>query len=130
MKSPFYLFKILARFLRGSQTLKIACSLTMTSVNFLKEMLSLELFHLFVFKCLLLFWFQDIAAQILKRYYHLVDTKWTDNAVFLEHFKQECKDICSDSNFQLAVIQLQRDKLAYVFEEYGEKVGLKCFITS
>ncbi|KAG8194820.1 hypothetical protein JTE90_017259 [Oedothorax gibbosus] len=65
---------------------------------------------------------KDIAAQILKRYYHLVDTKWTDNAVFLEHFKQECKDICSDSNFQLAVIQLQREKLAYVFEEYGEKV--------
>ncbi|GFR26679.1 charged multivesicular body protein 7 [Trichonephila clavata] len=65
---------------------------------------------------------KDLASKILNRYYELVDTKWTDSAIFLEHFKQECKNICSDSNFQLAVMQLQRTKQACVFEEYGEKV--------
>ncbi|KAF8768119.1 Charged multivesicular body protein 7 like protein [Argiope bruennichi] len=65
---------------------------------------------------------KDLSAKILKRYYELIDTKWTDNAVFLEHLRQECKDICSESNFELAVMQLQREKIASVFEEYGEKV--------
>ncbi|GIY01136.1 charged multivesicular body protein 7 [Caerostris extrusa] len=65
---------------------------------------------------------KDLASKVMNRYYELVDTKWTDNAVFLEHLKQECRDICSESNFQLAVIQLQREKKACVFEEYGEKV--------
>ncbi|GFT80401.1 hypothetical protein NPIL_224371, partial [Nephila pilipes] len=64
----------------------------------------------------------DLATKTLNRYYELVDTKWTDSAIFLEHFKQECKDICSDFNFQYAVMQLQREKKACVFEEYGEKV--------
>ncbi|CAL1281849.1 unnamed protein product [Larinioides sclopetarius] len=65
---------------------------------------------------------KDLASKILSRYDELIETKWTDNAVFLEHLRQECRDICCETNFRLAVIQLQREKKASVFEEYGEKV--------
>ncbi|GBO05851.1 hypothetical protein AVEN_201842-1 [Araneus ventricosus] len=65
---------------------------------------------------------QDLASKIVNLYKGLIETKWTDNAVFLEHLRQECKDICSDFNFKLAVIQLQREKKASIFEDNGEKV--------
>ncbi|XP_042912940.1 charged multivesicular body protein 7 [Parasteatoda tepidariorum] len=65
---------------------------------------------------------KDLAAKLLKRYRDLVDTKWTDTAVFLDTFREECEDICPMQSFNLALIQLQNDRNAVVFEQDGKKV--------
>lgn len=51
-----------------------------------------------------------------------MNSELTDNITFFDIFEEQCRDICSGVNFNLAIIQLQKDKHIYVFEDKGRKV--------
>lgn len=65
---------------------------------------------------------KQLAKKVLLRHKELVNSEITDNVVFLDTFEVQCKDICMGTNFDLAIIQLQKEKQVYVFEDKGRKV--------
>lgn len=65
---------------------------------------------------------KELAKKVLERHKELVNSEITDNVIFLDTFEEQCKDICIGTNFDLAIIQLQKEKHAYVFEDKGRKV--------
>ncbi|KFM63770.1 Charged multivesicular body protein 7, partial [Stegodyphus mimosarum] len=67
---------------------------------------------------------KDLASRIYRHHCEVTDSDSDsmDDIMFLSNFEEECKNICTGTNFQLAVIQLQKDKNASVFEECGKKV--------
>ncbi|XP_054724596.1 charged multivesicular body protein 7-like [Uloborus diversus] len=65
---------------------------------------------------------KDLADKVLQRHSLLVKSELVDNIIFLDVFEEQCKDICENINFTLAVMQLQKDCSVHVFEDDGRKV--------
>lgn len=65
---------------------------------------------------------KDFARKLFQRYNDLVAAEAIDNSIFFENFEEKCRDICTGINFRLALVQLQKEKKAYVFNDSGKEI--------
>lgn len=65
---------------------------------------------------------KDLASKILRRHKDLVNSQWTDNVVFLETLEEQCKDICTGMNLQMALTQLQKDNEVLLLQVNGQQI--------